>query len=423
MKKRYRSKDKLKSLSIKSTATVLLVLLLTLTSVMGGCAGENSLKNIQTGPSHSAADIKTTESEKPDSSVRMMCVGDNLIHSNIYQQAKERAVGGGYDFSFAYKGVEDILKMADFAVLNQETPIVADKEPDTFPSFNSPPELGVHMRKIGFTVINHANNHVLDKGASGALKTIEFWKTQEGVLLTGLYSDEDDMNEAKLQTVNGIVFAHIGCTEYLNGRRVPDSAAIEVISPIGANMTKTEFFDTMKSLIEKAKAESDVVCVSAHFRQEDSTVPSVTQEEIVGKLVEYGADVIIGTGPHVLQPVKFVESDGGKRSLVIYSLGNFISAQSKAANMMSGIADVRFVKSSSTGQTNIVSAAVIPIVTHYTSGYKDVRIIPFSEYTPALAGNHGVRKYQSKFDYAYAEDLFSRVIGEGFLYTDWREAA
>ncbi|HZK38842.1 MAG TPA: CapA family protein [Clostridia bacterium] len=423
MKKESRPKGKAKVLSMKNTVIVLFALLLGLTSLMGGCAGGNNLQTTKTDSSQSAMDLQTTESVKADTSVRMMCVGDNLIHSNIYQQAKARAGNGGYDFAFAYRAVEDILKMADFAVLNQETPIVIGKEPSTFPRFNSPPELGEHMRKIGFTVINHANNHVLDQGVTGALKTIEFWKTQEGVLLTGLYSDEDDMHELKLQTVNGIVFAHIGCTEYLNGMRVPDSAELKVISPVGANMTKDEFFRTMKNLIEKAKAKSDVVCVSAHFQQEDSFVPSATQEEIVAKLVAYGADVIIGTGPHVLQPVKFVEGDGGKRALVIYSLGNFISAQSKAANMMSGIADVRFVKSSSTGQTSIVSAAVIPIVTHYTSGYTDVRILPFSDYTPALAGNHGVRKYQAKFDYSYAEDLFNRVIGDDFLYQDWREAA
>ena len=440
MKKQCRVKQSCRALIAKNKGTALLSLLLTVTFVLGGCVGKNTEQTSKPDSSQSViteqttavekpdssqnlASNQTTASEKSDSSVRMMCVGDNLIHSNIYEQAKARADGDGYDFTFAYKGIENILALADFAVLNQETPIVDDRAPDTFPAFNSPPELGVHMRKIGFTVINHANNHVLDQGAAGALKTIEFWKTQEGVLLTGLYSDEEDMNEVKLQTVNGIVFAHIGCTEYLNGRRVPDSAALKVISPIGANMTKDDFFDTMKRLVEKAKAKADVVCVSAHFQQEDSFTPSATQEEIVRKLVEYGADVIIGTGPHVLQPLKFVELDGGKRALVIYSLGNFISAQSKAANMMSGIADVRFTKSGSTGETTIVSVGFIPIVTHYTGSYKDVRILPFSDYTTELASKHGVRKFQAKFDYSYAEDLFKSVIGEDFLEWDRSKAA
>ncbi len=420
MKKEQPMKNKMSVLRIKKPVAILFMLLITITAVLGGCASDNAQQTTLEGASPSATN-KTTVAEKPDSTVRMMCAGDNLIHSNIYEQAKARG-GNGYDFTFAYKGVEDILQLADFAVLNQETPIVADKEPDTFPSFNSPPELGEHMRKIGFTVINQANNHVLDQGVDGAVKTIAFWKTQEGVLLTGLYSNEADMNALKLQEVNGIVFAHIGCTEYLNGRSLPDSAVLKVISPIGANMTKDDFYRTMKSLIENAKANADVVCVSAHFQQEDSFQPSATQEEIIGKLIEYGADVVIGTGPHVLQPVKFVARDGDDRALVIYSLGNFISAQSKAANMMAGIADVRFVKSASTGETSIVSAGVIPILTHYTSGYRDVRILPFSDYTPALAENHGVRKYQPKFDYSYAQDLFNRVIGEDFLEKDWRKA-
>jgi poly-gamma-glutamate synthesis protein (capsule biosynthesis protein) len=215
--------------------------------------------------------------------------------------------------------------------------------------------------------------------------------------------------------VNDITFAHIGCTEYLNGFRLPESALLKVISTVGANMTKADFYATMQRLIENAKANADVVCVSTHFQLEDSFEPSKSQEEIIAKLVEYGADVIIGTGPHVLQPIKFVERDGDDRALVIYSLGNFISAQSKADNMMSGIADVRFVKSASTGETTITSAKLIPIVTHYTSGYNNVRIIPFVDYTSELADNHGVRKYQLKFDYSYAQDLFDRVIGEDFL--------
>ncbi len=386
-----------------------------------GCGNDQKPGITQNGSKDTSLTQSTTAVEAY-SYARMMCAGDNLIHSTIYQQAKERSAAGGYDFTFAYEKIEDILKLADFAVLNQETVIDKDKEPSNFPLFNSPPEIGEHMIKIGFRVINHANNHVIDKGADGALKTIAFWKSHEGIVLTGVYSDEEDLNEVKLNTVNGIRFAHVGITEYLNGNRLPASSQLKVVSPVGANISKEEFFATTKMMIEKAKTQSDIVCVSVHFQQEDLFAPSYSQKEIVDKLIDYGADVIIGTGPHVLQPMKYVAREDGRRVLVMYSLGNFISAQQKADNMIAGIADVCFVKSQTTGETTIVSAGLIPIVTHYASGVKNIQIIPFSDYSAELANGHGVRKYQPKFDYAYTESLLNKVIGEEFLIKDWRNA-
>lgn len=402
---------------------IIVVLLAVLAPVMNlvGCRNDQKPGITQSGLTEISLTESTTAAEAY-SYARMMCAGDNLIHSTIYRQAKERSAAGGYDFTFAYEKIADILKLADFAVLNQETVIDKDKEPSNFPLFNSPPEIGEHMIKIGFNVINHANNHVIDKGADGALKTIAFWKDREGIVLTGVYSDEEDMNEVKINTVNGIRFAHVGITEYLNGNRLPASSPLKVISPVGANMTREAFFATTKAMIEKAKTQSDIVCVSVHFQQEDLFTPSSSQQEIIGKLIDYGADVIIGTGPHVLQPMKFVEREDGHRVLVMYSLGNFISAQQKADNMIAGIADVRFVKSQTTGETTIVSAGLIPIVTHYANGVKNIQIIPFSDYSAELAENHGVRQYQPKFDYVYTESLLNQVIGEEFLIKDWRNA-
>lgn len=368
----------------------------------------------------SAPSVSAVTTAKPASEVRrvrMMCAGDNLIHSSIYKQAAKRSKNGGYDFSYAYSRIEPILAGADFAVLNQETVIDPDKEPSTFPLFNSPPELGEEMIRLGFNVINHANNHVLDKGDTGELHTIDFWESHPGILLTGLYRNEEDLEEVKINTVNGIKFAHIGVTEYLNGLVLPASSPIKVVSLAGAGLSEAEFYATVKRMIAAARRQADVVCVSAHFKQENSPVPSDTQREIVDKLVGYGADVIIGTGPHVLQPIEFrTRSDGGK-VLVMYSLGNLISAQDRAANVVSGIADVKFAKDLATGKTKIESAKLIPLVTHYGAGFRDIHLVPFADYTPALALAHGVRRYQTRFSYDYVSDLLKQVIGPGFLET------
>ena len=108
-----------------------------------------------------------TATEKPVpefATVSVVAVGDNLIHSSIYKQAAARDGNGGYDFGYAYKNVEGLIRRADMAIINQETLICNDLfEPSTYPRFNSPAALGDHMLDIGFDVFTIANNHTLDK--------------------------------------------------------------------------------------------------------------------------------------------------------------------------------------------------------------------------------------------------------------------
>lgn len=359
--------------------------------------------------------LKYPDKVRKPSVVRMMAAGDNLIHSSIYKQALARGNGVEYDFEYAYEQVRDVLALADFSVLNQETPIASSKEPDTYPSFNSPPSLGDLMVDLGFTVFNHANNHILDKGASGALETIAYWKAKPGITLTGAYSDEADRLEVKKNTVNDITFSHIGVTEYLNGLNVPADSPLRVVSLTDNKRSREEVEATVKEMIQAAKKESDVVCVSMHWQREDWTDVTEDQRAWVQKLVDWGTDVVIGTGPHVIQPMEFIQREDGSRALVIYSLGNFISAQSKATNMLGGIADVTFTKDFTTGKTEITSAGFIPTVTHYDGKYQNIRIIPFEDYPEDLANQHGVRNFQSKFNYQFAKNVYDTVIGPEFL--------
>lgn len=103
-----------------------------------------------------------------DRPITILGVGDNLIHDGIYKQANRRAGGTGYDFSPVYERVAPYIQQADVAVINQETPLAGDILPlSGYPRFNSPAELGDELVKIGFDVINHANNHILDQGEQG----------------------------------------------------------------------------------------------------------------------------------------------------------------------------------------------------------------------------------------------------------------
>ena len=375
-----------------------------------GSAPSDSVSEQESEPESSESSIP-----KP-TTVRVMVAGDNLIHSRIFMQAAEKAEGDGYDFSHTYQYVAEILKDADFGVINQETPIVASREPSNWPLFNTPTELGDHMVDIGFTVFNHSNNHILDQGVSGALETIEFWKDKadEGVVLTGAYDGEEDLNEVKKHTVNGITFSYIGVTEYTNGNVMPADAQLKIHNLADPHRTRAEIEAGIKKSIEKAKKESDVVCVFMHWQQECNTQVTDGQRAFVEKLVGWGADVIYGSGPHVLQPIEYMTREDGTKALVAYSLGNFISTEQKATNMCGGILDIVYEKEYETGTVSFKDVTFIPTVGHYNSSYNDIKIVPFELYTPELAAQHGVRNYQS-FSYDFAKNTFNTIIPAEFM--------
>lgn len=377
---------------------------------------DNSRMNNGSVFSNSIVDGK--DEQEPDGSAlnngkqtaRLMCAGDNLIHRSIYKQANERADGNGYDFSYSYNEIRDIIALSDLAFINQETIIDPENEPSSYPLFNSPEQLLDEMINVGFDVFNQSTNHTMDKKVSGALNDIELFKSKENILLTGLYETREDMLKPQVREVNGIKLSFVGFTEFLNGLVVPKDSDLGIVYLTDTRYSQEEIYATMKQMIDNAKAVSDVVCVSMHWQTEDITTPDKSQKEITAKLLEFGADVIIGTGPHVLQPIEFMPNGDGEDALVIWSLGNIISCQNKKNNMLAGIADITFEKDFATGKTAVSSVHLIPTITHYNSGFKNVRIIPLAEYNEELASQHGVES--TSFTFSYINEFYTNMFGD-----------
>ncbi len=342
--------------------------------------------------------------------VNLKAAGDNLIHNSIYEQAKARG-NGSYDFSYAYENVKEIISSADISLINQETVMAPGFEPSTYPRFNSPTELKDEMINLGFDVFNQANNHTLDKGEKGILSALKEWKNTQGVLVTGVYENEEDYSDIRRKNINGLEFAFIGMTELTNGLSLPGGSEVVLL--------RTFEEDKIKARIEEAKTFADVVVVNVHWGVEYTHTPNNAQKSLAKKMADWGADLIIGHHPHVLQPLEWIKTDDGREVLCAYSLGNFISAQSMGPRMVGGILDVTFSKNSFKKYPEISSAKVIPIVTHYDRGFKNIRIYPFSEYSNELAKNHGVRAYDSTFSFGYIENMLKKVIGEEFLDIDF----
>lgn len=342
--------------------------------------------------------------------VRLMCAGDNLIHRSIYKQANTRAGGNGYDFSYAYEEIKDIISLSDIAFLNQETIIDPESEPSSYPLFNSPKELLDEMIEVGFDVFNQSTNHTMDKKLSGALNDLELFKSKESILLTGLYETREEMLKPQTREVNGITFSFVGFTEFLNGLSVPSDSDLGLVYLTDKRYTQEEIYSTMKQMIDNAKQASDIVCVSMHWQTEDITNPDESQLQIAEKLLEYGADIIIGTGPHVLQPFEYKQNGDGENALVIWSLGNLISCQNKKNNMLGGIADIIVSKDLASGKVEIKSASLIPTITHFGNSFSNVQIIPLAEYSETLASQHGVDS--SSFTYDYITNFYTEMFGD-----------
>ncbi|MGN0660757.1 MAG: CapA family protein, partial [Oscillospiraceae bacterium] len=167
---------------------------------------------------------------------------------------------------------------------------------------------------------------------------------------------------------------------------------------------------TVKSMIEAAKAECDVVVVSMHWEREDDTTVTEGQEAWVQQMVDWGADIIVGTGPHVVQKIEYRNAADGSKALVLYSLGNFISAQSSPYNLVTGIADIEIEKNNESGEISINSVDIIPVVTQYSSGYSDLHLVKLQDFNSELEAKNGAGLTNS-----YARELLESVIGKEYI--------
>lgn len=323
----------------------------------------------------------------------LVAVGDNLIHDVIYQQARQRAGGEGYDFAPAYEKIAPLVAQGDFAFINQETLLAGDElPPSSYPAFCSPTEVGREMLRLGFNLFSTANNHSLDWRVPGIQAAGRFWEQQEDIAMAGCYCTQEEREGIAYLTRNGMTVALIAATELTNGIPRPEGE-------VGV-LLLNEDRELILQKLETAAQNADFVILSLHWGIEGSGYYTDGQRELAQLLSEAGADLILGHHPHVLQGGEYLETSRG-RSYVAYSLGNFISAQRGAENMLAGFLQVELEKAPHGERAEIRGVDFIPTVTHYGPGYQEVSVWPLSQYTPELAAAHGVRQYAPAFGWDY----------------------
>ncbi|MBQ3407731.1 MAG: CapA family protein [Clostridia bacterium] len=292
---------------------------------------------------------------QPDITINMAVIGDIMCHGPNYQDAYDSSTGT-YDFTHFFTEIKSYISDADIAIGNLETTFAGGtKAYSGYPTFNSPPELAEAVKEMGIDVLTTSNNHSMDTGYNGLINTID--KLDEiGFDHTGTFKSQEEKDTILLKDVNGIKIAFLSYTYGTNGIPIPNGKeyCINLIDK-----------DLIKEHLEKAKElNPDVICVSMHWGIEYKIKPNSDQKDLADFLFENGADIILGSHPHVLEPMekRTIELEDGttKDGFVIYSLGNFCSAQKDKYTKDSIILNLQLTKHPD-GTININSYDYTPI--------------------------------------------------------------
>ena len=260
---------------------------------------------------------KTTATEQ-ETSARIMANGDLLYHDIIYISAKKS--DGTYDFHENFEYVKPWLKQADLVIGDFEGTVNKDHYLAGYPLFNAPGEVMDAIKDAGYQVLDLAHNHILDSQIEGVVSTADAIE-KAGMTPIGVYTHEPrDKAPIVIKEVNGIKVALLAYSYGFNG--IEQSISQEDYNRYLSDLDE----EKMKAEIERAEKEADITIIMPQMGVEYQIEPTEEQKKLYHKMIDWGADIIFGGHPHVVEPAETVEKEGDKK-LIIYSMGNFISNQ------------------------------------------------------------------------------------------------
>lgn len=303
-----------------------------------------------------------------DISLTISAIGDIMCHNT---QFKDAYSNGAYDFSYVFSDIEHFIKDADVSIGNLETTFAGNqKQYQGYPNFNTPEALAFDLSELGIDVITTSNNHSLDTGYLGLESTLNFLD-EANISHVGTARSVEEQNSILIKEVNGLKIAFLSYTYGTNGIPIPSEKEYCI------NLIDKEF---ILSQLENTKDQNpDLICVSMHWGNEYELVQNESQIDLTNFLFENGADIILGGHPHVLQPLecRTIELPDGssKNGFVIYSLGNFMSGQTKENTRTSIILNLKLTKHGDTGNFTIDEVLYTPIYTYTSPNYKNYKVL------------------------------------------------
>ncbi len=373
---------------------VLRIFVVLIILIIGIYFGYNKLLN---NHNNISSDSKVNVDDNNHStSISLIMAGDNLINDKLYNAAKKD--DGSYDFKSMYSYIKDIVKNYDLAYYNQET-ILGGSEigVSSYPAFNSPYEVGDATIDTGFNLVSLATNHTLDRGEKAIINSLNYWNNKSNVLTSGSYLSNNDRNKVNIKEVNNITYTMLNYTYGTNGIKVPEGKKYLVnIWPCTGNDpdkdTKyQEYKEVVKEDILRVRDKVDLLIVAMHFGVEYTHVPTKYQIDMAEFLSSLGVDIIIGTHPHAIMPITYIND-----TLVIYSLGNFLSAQdtNNDYNTTVGLlSSIKITKNIDKDNNSSIKLSDLNNELIYTTNKDGYKIIPFS--------NPDIKDYLNDYERVY----------------------
>lgn len=351
-----------------------------------------------------------TEPEPTSTSVKLVAVGDVLIHTPLLAEGLQE--DGSYDFKFLFEIMKSDFESADIAVVNQESVLGGPEIGyDGYPNFNSPDEVGDAIVDAGFDVVLQATNHSMDVRIEGIHNSIEYWKKKgDAITMLGFNETAEELCKPKYIEKNGIKFAMFNYTYGLNGYVLPQGEEYRV------NLLDDSNKELIVSEIAKAKEEADFVVVFPHWGNEDWLgEPSDWQIQWAQTFTDAGADLIIGAHPHVLEKIEWINTEAGNKALCYYSVGNYISNQQELNEVLGGMATVTIVKDENGTYIDEENTGMVPIVTQNDRrGPKPlIQTYRLADYTEEMAKIHDIyNRFDSSFSLERLQNTANEVLGD-----------
>ena len=338
-------------------------------------------------------------------------LGDLMMHSEQLKLA--RRPGGKYDFHSQYALIRESLECADYTIANLETTVglYSDKPYSGYPLFNAPEALLEAVKDSGIDFLTLANNHMLDRYFDGMVQTVNLVE-KHGFDFGGANRTQAEKDAPKIVDVNGIKLGMLCYAQHTNGMERHSSVRAK---EYGINyLGKADFAADVKKLRD---AGAEVVIAIPHWGAEYERQPGTYALTMARRMAEAGVDVILGSHPHVVQPVRFLEvklpSGEAHRTLVAYSLGNFISNMSRPFTDMGIILEFTLVEKG-TGGFSIEDVGYVPVYC-WRSG-KSIQSLPAPKYLDSPpAGMSSTRVSQMRSGC----QALQKLIGSGF--PQWTE--